>query len=208
MKALLINGSPHARGCTFSALEEVAKELNKCGVDSEILQIGVKPISGCIVCGQCRKNDGHCVIKDDGVNEAIDKIKAADAVVLGSPVYYAGVSGQMKSCLDRVFFAGGGNFAQKLGAAVVSCRRGGSVSTFDTLNHYFTICNMPVVPSQYWNSVHGAMPGEAKQDVEGLQTMRTLGYNMAWLLKCIELGKADGIVPFSESEKQITNFIR
>ncbi len=208
MKALLINGSPHAQGCTFSALEEVAKELHKCGVDSEILQIGVKPISGCMVCGQCRKNDGHCVIKDDGVNEAIDKIKAADAVVLGSPVYYAGVSGQMKSFLDRVFFAGGGNFAQKLGAAVVSCRRGGAVSTFDTLNHYFTICNMPIVSSQYWNQVHGNQAEEAAQDLEGMQTMRTLAQNMAWLLKCIQAGDQNGVSrPVYEAKVQ-TNFIR
>lgn len=206
MKVLLINGSPHKEGCTYTALKEVANTLERNEIETEIMYLGVKPIAGCIACGNCQKN-GKCFV-DDKVNELIEMLPAIDGIVLGSPVYYAGASGQLTAFLDRAFFAGGGKFDGKLGAAVVSCRRGGASATFDQLNKYFTMNSMPVVSSQYWNQVHGFTPDDVKQDLEGLQTMRTLGNNMAWLLKCIELGKQNDIkMPMSE-EKILTNFIR
>lgn len=208
MKVLLINGSPNAHGCTFTALMEITKELDKNGIDHELVQIGKKAIRGCTACFTCAKTGtGHCVFDDDLVNGVIDKIREADALIVGSPVYYAGISGQVKSLLDRVFFAGSG-FQNKLGASVVSCRRGGASAAFDQLNHYFTISCMHLVSSQYWNQVHGSNEAEVVQDLEGLQTMRTLGKNMAWLLKCIELGNEHHI-PKPEYEKWVpTNFIR
>lgn len=206
MKTLLINGSPNAGGCTFTALSEVAKELGKQGVETEIFHIGKDPIIGCQACRACKRT-GWCIYKKDSVNTAIEKIKEADALIIGSPVYYSGVAGQMKSFLDRVFFAGSG-YANKLGAAVVSCRRGGSSSTFDQLNHYFTISKMHVVGSQYWNQVHGFTPEDVMQDLEGLQTMRTLAVNMAWLLKCIEAGREKGIEQPVYEHPVVTSFIR
>ena len=207
MKVLLINGSPHAGGCTFTALSEVASELEKQGVETQIFQLGTQPIAGCIACGACRKNGGRC-FRNDIVNEAREIAAGCDGFVLGSPVYYASVSGQMSSFLDRLFFAGNDIFANKPGAAVVSCRRGGAATAFDELNKYFTISNMPIVSSIYWNQVHGGNAEEVKQDLEGLQTMRQLGRNMAWMLKCIEAGKVAG-VPMPEVEPRIwTNFIR
>jgi multimeric flavodoxin WrbA len=191
MKVLLINGSPHKEGCTYTALKEVADTLEKNGIESEIYHIGVKPISGCIACMKCRET-GKCVFAD-GVNEIGARIDEFDGIILGSPVYYAGPSGQICSFCDRFFFSNMGRFAGKLAAAVVSCRRGGATASFDRLNKYFTINNMQVVGSQYWNMVHGFTPDDVKKDKEGLQTMRTLGQNMAWLLKCIELGKKNGI---------------
>ncbi len=206
MKVLLLNGSPHPHGCTFTALSEVAGALEKNGIETEIFQIGNQPVSGCIACGKCR-DTGKCVISD-GVNEFVEKAKSADGFVFGSPVYYASASGQISSFLDRAFYGKSAIFEGKPGAAVVSCRRAGSTASLDQLNKYFTISGMPVVSSRYWNMVHGNTPEEVVQDKEGMQIMRTLGNNMAWLLKCIELGKAQG-VSFPEKEPaQKTNFIR
>ncbi|KOF56760.1 MULTISPECIES: flavodoxin family protein [Clostridium] len=207
MKVLLINGSPHAKGCTYTALCEVAKELEKENIETEIFQVGNKPIRGCIGCGGCSKTDNKCVFDDDTVNAALEKAKDCDGFIFGSPVHYAAASGALTSFLDRLFYAGD-FWAYKPGAAVVSCRRGGAASAFDQINKYFTIANMPVVSSQYWNMIHGNNPEEVKQDLEGMQTMRTLGKNMAWLLKSIEAGKKAGIkLPEKETTVR-TNFIR
>ena len=208
MKVLLINGSPNAQGCTYTALCEVAKELEKQNIETEIFHVGKKPIRGCMACGGCSKNDSHkCAFNDDTVNIALEKAKSADGFIFGSPVHYASASGQITSFLDRFFYAGDG-FQYKPGAAIVSCRRGGSTAAFEQLNKYFTISCMPVVSSQYWNMVHGTTPEEVKQDLEGMQTMRTLGKNMAWLLKCMQAGKEAGIA-LPEREPMIaTNFIR
>ena len=206
MKVLLINGSPHKDGCTFTALNEVAKTLEKNGIETEILYLGVKPIAGCIACGKCSQL-GKCFI-DDKVNEILARCDEFDGVVIGSPVYYAGPSGQIRAFLDRLFYAGGRRFAGKPGAAVVSCRRGGATAAFDQLNKYFTISSMPIVSSQYWNQVHGAYAEQVFQDEEGLQTMRTLGNNMAWLLKCIQLGKENGITLPEREPPVWTNFVR
>lgn len=206
MKVLLINGSPHKEGCTFTALSEIAKTLNKHNIETEIFHIGAKPIAGCIACGKCKEN-GKCIY-EDGVNEIGSRIDTFDAIVLGSPVYYAGPSGQLCSFCDRLFFSNSGKMAGKLAAAVVSCRRGGATASFDRLNKYFTITNMQVVGSQYWNMVHGFTPEDVRKDLEGLQTMRTLGENMAWLLKCIELGKQNGINRPTYEPITFTNFIK
>ena len=206
MKVILVNGSPRVKGCTYTALCEVAGALEKNGIETEIFQVGAKPIAGCIGCNVCLKN-GRCFV-DDPVNEFVEKAKTADGFVFGSPVHYAAASGAITSFLDRAFYGKGNVFAGKPGAAVVSCRRGGAASAFDQLNKYFTINSMPVVSSQYWNQVHGNTPDEVRQDAEGLQTMRTLGSNMAWLLKCIQAGAAAGIT-FPEREPAMkTNFIR
>jgi multimeric flavodoxin WrbA len=207
MNVLLINGSPHKNGCTFTALSEIAGELEKQGIESRIFHIGTKAIRGCIACGQCEET-GLCAYSGDPVNECIGLVKEAGGIIVGSPVYYASPNGALLALLDRVFFAGSDAFAYKPAAAIVSCRRGGAASAFDALNKYFTISNMPVVPSQYWNGVHGQTPEEVRQDAEGLQIMRTLGRNMAWLLKCIEAAK--GTVPYPEKEpaQLWTNFIR
>lgn len=206
MKVLLINGSPHKEGCTFTALNEVAKTLEKNGIETEILYLGVKPIAGCIACGKCSQL-GKCFI-DDKVNEILARCDEFDGVVIGSPVYYVGPSGQIRAFLDRLFYAGGRRFAGKPGAAVVSCRRGGATAAFDQLNKYFTISSMPIVSSQYWNQVHGAYAEQVLQDEEGMQTMRTLGNNMAWLLKCIQLGKENGITLPKREPPVWTNFVR
>lgn len=203
MKVLLVNGSPHREGCTFTALSEVASALNSNDVETEIYHIGTRPVRDCIACGRCRELK-RCVFEDDCANELAQKILAADGVVFGSPVYYAGPTGALCALLDRVFYQGG-DYRGKLGAAVVSCRRGGASAAFDRLNKYFTINQMPVVASQYWNSVHGNTPDEVRQDLEGLQIMRTLGNNMAWLLK--NMNEADVKLPESEKH-QYTNFIR
>ena len=206
MKVILVNGSPREKGCTYTALCEVAGALEKNGIETEIFQVGAKPIAGCIGCNVCLKN-GRCFV-DDPVNEFVEKAKMADGFVFGSPVHYAAASGAITSFLDRAFYGKGNVFAGKPGAAVVSCRRGGAASAFDQLNKYFTINSMPVVSSQYWNQVHGNTPDEVRQDAEGLQTMLTLGSNMAWLLKCIQAGAAAGIT-FPEREPAMkTNFIR
>jgi multimeric flavodoxin WrbA len=206
MNVLLINGSPNKKGCTFTALCKVAKELKKQDIGTEIFHVGNKPIRGCTACGKCSET-GRCIF-DDAVNVAIGKADEADGFVFGSPVHYAGASGFITSFLDRCFFAGGDVFAYKPGAAIVSCRRGGATAAFDQLNKYFTINNMPVVSSQYWNMVHGNTPDEVLQDLEGLQIMRTLGQNMAWLLKSIAAGRKAGIVRPEPEEHIWTNFIR
>lgn len=206
MKVLLINGSAHQKGCTYTALKEVAGILEQEGIETEFLWIGAKPVAGCIGCGSCRRT-GRCFV-DDQVNQVVERLEELDGFVIGSPVYYAGPSGQLTAFLDRLFYAGGGRFRGKLGAAVVSCRRGGAATAFDRLNKYFTINSMPVVFSQYWNQVHGNTPEEVRRDLEGLQIMRTLGRNMAWLLKCIDLGRANGIQLPPQEERVATNFIR
>ena len=187
MKVLLVNGSPKAKGCTYTALQEAAAALEKQGIETEIFQVGNQPVAGCIGCGACRK-EGECFRKDV-VNEFVKKAGEADGFIFGSPIHYASASGALTSFMDRAFFSGGSKMAGKPAAAVVSCRRGGATAGFDQINKYFTINHMPVVSSQYWNMVHGNTPEEVKQDEEGLQTMRTLGNNMAWLIKCIEAGK-------------------
>lgn len=206
MKVLLVNGSPHANGCTYTALCEVAGALEKEGIETEIFQVGTKPISGCLACGACMKT-GRCVINDT-VNEFLAKVETADGFVFGSPVHFASASGALTSFMDRVFYGRGNLFAYKPAAAVMSCRRGGATATFEQINKYFTISNMPVVGSQYWNMVHGNNPDEVKQDLEGLQTMRTLGRNMAWLLKSIQAGRDAGVEVPQREAKVATNFIR
>lgn len=206
MKVLMINGSPHEHGTTRRALDEVAITLNKNGIDTEIITIGNREISGCMVCGACAKT-GMCIEKSGIVNEIIYKLQQADGLVVGSPVYYASLNGTLKSLLDRVFF-GKTCFQHKPACAVAVARRAGTTSTVDAINKYFTINNMPVVSSQYWNMVFGSNGEQAEEDVEGLQTMRILGENMAWLLKCIEAGKQAGINPPVLEKKVKTNFIR
>ncbi len=208
MKVLLINGSPKVKGCTYTALCEVAKELEKENIQTEIFHVGNKPIRGCMACGGCSKDgSSKCAFDDDTVNIALEKVKEVDGFIFGSPVHYAGASGQITSFLDRFFYAGD-DFQYKPGAAIVSCRRGGSTAAFEQLNKYFTISKMPIVSSQYWNMVHGNTPEEVKQDLEGMQTMRTLGKNMAWLLQCIDAGKKSGVSLPEEEQRAITNFIR
>ena len=205
MKVLLVNGSHHEKGCTYTALAEVAKALNENGVETEIYWVGQNPPSGCKGCWACKKLR-KCVI-DDGLNEFVEKAASFDGYVFGSPVYYASAAGALVSFMDRLFYSGGKSLAYKPAAAVVSCRRAGASTTFDVINKYFTINNMPIVASNYWNEIHGNTAEQALQDLEGLQTMRVLGKNMAWLLKCIEAGKAAGLEP--EKEKKVwTNFIR
>lgn len=204
MKALLINGSPHKDGCTYTALSEVSKSLNHNKVESEIFHIGAKATQGCIACKKCYEN-GKCAFADDVYNNLYEKIKEADGIVVGSSVYYAGPNGSLCALLDRLFYSASYLLTNKPAAAVVSCRRGGASTTFDRLNKYFTINQMPVVSSQYWNSIHGNNPEEAKQDLEGLQIMRTLGNNMAWMLKTMKNSKEE--LPQREA-KIATNFIR
>ncbi len=205
MKVLLVNGSAHENGCTYTALAEVAKALNANGVETEIFWLGQYAINGCKGCWACKKLK-KCVI-EDGVNEFVEKANEFDGFIFGSPVYYASAAGELVSFMDRVFYSGGRALAYKPAAAVVSCRRAGAATTFDVINKYFTINNMPIVGSNYWNEIHGNKAEEAAQDEEGLQTMRILGNNMAWLLKCIEMGKAAGLEPAKE-KKIFTNFIR
>ena len=206
MKVLLINGSPNERGCTYTALAEAQKVFEKNGIETEIVYLGKKPVAGCVACGICRKA-GYCVY-DDTVNEVIDQLDDIDGLIVGSPVYYAGVSGQITSFLDRLFFAASSKMAGKPAASVVSCRRGGASAAFEIINKYFMMTNMPVVTSQYWNQVHGNTPEEVLQDEEGLQTVRVLAQNMIWLMRSIEAGKAAG-VEYPEYEPKIrTNFIR
>lgn len=206
MKVILVNGSPKEKGCTYTALCEAEKTLNECGVETEILWVGNKPLAGCIACTSCFKT-GKCVF-DDTVNEFAKKAEEADGFIFGSPVHYASAAGAITSFMDRAFYSAGSKMRGKPAAAVVSCRRGGASAAFDQLNKYFTINSMPVVSSQYWNQVHGNTPEEVLKDGEGLQTMRTLAKNMAWLLKCIKLGKQNGLEIPPQEEKIKTNFIR
>ena len=206
MKVLLVNGAPHEKGCTYTALAEVAKALNANGIETEIYQLAGKKIEGCKGCWACKKAK-VCVFDDGTVNDFVAKAAEFDGFVFGSPVYYASASGALISFMDRVFYSGGKALAYKPAASVVSCRRAGASTTFDVINKYFTINNMPIVASNYWNEIHGNTAEEAAQDEEGLQTMRVLGNNMAWLLKCIQAGKDNGIAPVTE-RKVWTNFIR
>lgn len=204
MKVLLINGSPHKNGCTYTALSEVAKALNNNDIDSEIFHIGMKAMQGCIACKKCYETK-KCAFNDDVYNELFEKVKEADGIVIGSPVYYAGPNGSLCALLDRLFYSASYLLTNKPAAAVASCRRGGASATFDRLNKYFTINQMPVVSSQYWNSIHGNSAEEAKQDLEGLQIMRTLGNNMAWMIKTMKNSKEE----FPQRENRIaTSFIR
>lgn len=207
MKVLMINGSPREKGCTYTALSEIAAQLDQLGVESEIIQLGNKPIRDCTACGACANLDCRCVFDDDIVNEIIEKAKGADGFVFGTPVYYAHPSGRVLSVLDRVFYAGSKAFAFKPAAAIASARRAGTTASFDVLNKYFTISQMPIVSSTYWNMVHGSCPEDVLQDEEGLQTMRNIASNMTWLMKCIKAGKTEGIEP-PQNRKVFTNFIR
>lgn len=208
MKVLMLNGSPHEKGCTYTALMEVAGELEKAGIQTEIMHVGGDLVHGCMGCGACSKLGG-CIYSQDKVNEAVEKMKESQGLIVGSPVHYASAGGAVTSFLDRFFYSGGAYAAHKPAAAVASARRAGTTATLDQLNKYFMISQMPVVSSQYWNMVHGGCPEDVKKDEEGLQIMRVLGRNMAWLLQSIEAGKASGIaVPDMEKEKKRTNFIR
>ena len=209
MKVLLINGSPKEKGCTYTALHEIAMELEKENIETEIFHIGNKPIRGCIGCGTCSKTQSErCVFNDDTVNIALEKVEKSDGFIIGSPVHYAAASGAITSFLDRAFYSGKKFFEYKPGAAIVSCRRAGSTAALEQLNKYFTISNMPVISSQYWCMVHGNTPEEVKEDIEGMQTMRILARNMSWILKCIEAGKVSGINIPEKETKINTNFIR
>ena len=206
MKVLLLNGSPHENGTTKRALVEVAKSLNENGVETEILTVGNKRVAGCMACGGCAKT-GKCVFDDELIFEIVKKIEESDGVVIGSPVYYASINGTLKAILDRVFYSKN-SFANKVGASVVVARRAGTTATFDIINKYFAISSMPIVTSNYWNNVHGSNGAQAELDEEGMQTMRILGQNMAWLIKCIKFGKENGInAPILESKIK-TNFIK
>ncbi|MBE6005925.1 MAG: flavodoxin family protein [Sarcina sp.] len=205
MKVLIINGSPRKGGNTSVALEEMVKVFEADGIETEVVQIGNKAVRGCIACGTCAEK-GKCVF-DDVVNELVPKFEAADGLVIASPVYYASANATLIACLDRLFFSTSFDKTMKVGASVVVARRGGCSATFDELNKYFLISNMPVAASQYWNCVHGREPGQAAQDAEGLQTMRVLARNMAFLMKGITLAKEKYGMPETE-EWQATNFIR
>ena len=205
MKVLLINGSSRKDGCTGAALKEVERALKEEGIETEIFFIGNAPISDCIACRKC-KETGECIFHDI-VNEFVEKAKMADGFVFGSPVYFAHPSGRLLTFMDRAFYSGGAAFAFKPGAAILSARRAGTTASFDVINKYFTICSMPVVSSTYWNHVYGAQAEEVLEDKEGLMTMYNIGKNMAWLLKCIEMGRQNGM-DHPENEKVFTNFVR
>ena len=205
MKVLLINGSPRKSGCTNRALEEVAAELEKNNIDSEILWLGASPMQDCIACGKC-KSTGKCIF-DDIVNETSLKLDEADGVVVGSPVYYGGPNGRVCSFLDRLCYSAGSKLDGMAAACVVSCRRGGASAAYDRLNNYFGMTNCIIPASQYWNQVHGNTPEEVEQDEEGLQTMRTLADNMAWIIKSSEAAKEAGLELPVREETRRTNFI-
>jgi len=209
MKVVAFNGSPKKEGNTYQAIKTVAEELEKEGIEVEIVQVGNKAVRGCLACNSCATNKNEkCVIDQDEVNEWIQKMKDADGIILGSPVHYSGIAGTMKSFLDRVFYVSGkGLLRHKVGAAVVAVRRSGGVTTFDQLNHYINYSEMLIPTSNYWNVIHGTAPGDAIKDEEGKQIMRMLGKNMAWLMKLVENGR--GTVKEPERENKIfTNFIR
>jgi len=208
MKVLLFNGSANQKGCTYTALKEVAKVLEEENVECEIVQLGSQPIRDCTGCGKCMELDNECIFKDDMINDLIKKAENADGFVFGTPVYYAHPSGRILSVMDRMFYAGGDVFRHKPAAAISSARRAGTTASIDVLNKYFTISEMPVVSSSYWNMVHGFTPEDVYKDLEGLQTMRNIGRNMAWLLKCINLGKENGVCIPKTERSFVTNFIR
>ncbi len=205
MKVLLLNGSPHTEGNTWLALHEMEKEFEKNGIGTELIQVGNRPVRGCMACGGCYRS-GKCVFTDV-VNEIAPKFEEADGLVVGSPVYYGSANATLIACLDRLFYSTSFDKTMKVGAGIAVARRGGLSATFDELNKYFTISGMPVASSQYWNSVHGRTPGEAAQDGEGMQTMRTLARNMAFLIKSIALGKEKYGLPEKE-ERISTHFVR
>ena len=205
MQIALLNGSPNKNGCTFTALSACAGAIEELGGETEIIQLGTKPVRGCIDCGRCgEKKDRKCVFDDDVCNEISDRLFAADGIIIGSPVYYASANGTLCAVLDRIFYSSYGAFAGKPAAAVVSCRRGGASAAFDRLNKYFTINQMPVVSSTYWNSVHGSCAEDVKKDLEGLQVMRALGRNMVYLIESI---KRAGLTPPEQERKVFTNFM-
>lgn len=210
MRVLLVNGSPHPHGCTYTALDEVARTLNTEGIETEIYQVGTKPLAGCLGCGHCR-TAGRCVF-DDKVNAFVDLAQDADGFVFGSPVHYASASGAMTSFMDRAFYsnmnAGRTGFYLKPAACVISARRAGTTAAFDQLNKYLTISEMMVVGSRYWNMVHGNTPDEVRQDLEGMYTMRTLARNMAWFLRCKAAGAQAGVALPERETRVSTNFIR
>ncbi len=206
MNVLLINGSPRADGCTFTALSEISKKLNENGIQTEILQVGNVPVQDCIACGKC-KATGKCVF-DDVVNVIIEKSKTADGFVFGTPVYYAHPTGRILSVLDRAFYAGGANFVHKPAAVIASARRAGTTVSLDTLSKYLGIKQMPIVSSSYWNMVHGSTPEQIYRDSEGMQTMRNIAANMAWILKCIDVGAKAGIAAPQNQVSERTNFIK
>ena len=207
MKVILVNGGPHIDGCTNVALKEIEKELNKAGIKTEIMWLGLETISGCMACNKCLQKSNRCVI-DDKVNVFLDKAEKADGFIFGSPVHFAAVSGALTSFLDRVFYGRGKMFAGKVCASVVSCRRGGATAAFDQLNKYALMSNMYIVGSTYWNQIHGTNKEEAEKDLEGLQTMRELAKNMSYILRCIEFSKENGIEREEFEPKVKTNFIR
>lgn len=211
MKVIAFNGSPHPKGNTYQAIKIVTDELEKEGIETEIVTVGNKKISGCLACNNCIKTkDEKCVIRDDDVNDWIQKMKEADGIILASPVHYASMAGNMKSFLDRAFYVAGANknlFRYKVGASVVAVRRSGGLPTFNELNNFLNYSEMMIPTSNYWNVIHGTKPGEVLQDEEGIQIMRILGKNMAYLLKLIENGK--GVIEAPEMEKKIyTSFVR
>ena len=209
MKVLLVNGSPNEKGCTYTGLLEIAETLLKEGIGTEIFQIGQKPISGCLACYDCRETkSGRCVISDR-VNECLEAAKEVDGFIFGTPVHFAAAGGAMTSFMDRLFFSAGNDiFYLKPAAAIVSARRGGTTSAFDQLNKYFTIREMPVISSTYWNMIHGRKPEDVKQDQEGLQTLRTLARNMAWFLRCKAAGAQAGVALPQRERPLRTDFIR
>ncbi|KAB1650815.1 flavodoxin family protein [Adlercreutzia muris] len=209
MKVLLINGSPRMQGNTNRALEEVAAALEAEGVQTELVWIGNKEIRGCIACGICgKKGDNRCVFDSDPCNGLIQKAAAADGLIVGSPVYYAGAAGTLVGLLDRMFYAGGSLLRFKPAAGIAVARRAGTIEAADQINKYFQINNMPVVPSSYWNIAFGRVPGDVEGDGEGLHTMRTLGRNMAWMLRCIEAGREAGVTPPEIEPKTWTHYVR
>ena len=206
MKVLLVNGSPHKNGSTYTALCEVEKALNGEGIETSIVWLGTEAISGCLACGYCSRN-GKC-IKNDIVNEFAQRAKNADGFVFGTPVHYAGASGAIVSFLDRLFYSASGSLRHKPAAVITAARRGGTTAAYDQLIKYPAIAEMPIISSNYWNMVHGAVASDVQEDKEGMQTMRILGKNMAYFIKCIDAGKKAGIELPEREKKEITNFIR
>ena len=206
MKVLLVNGSPHEKGCTYTALKEIANTLENNDIETDFLWLGIEPLAGCIGCNACLKT-GKC-FRNDIVNDFLNKVPDIDGFVFGSPVHFASSSGALTSFMDRAFYGRRKLFENKPACCICSCRRGGASATFDQINKYFSMNNMPIVTSQYWNQVHGTTPDEVKRDLEGMQTMRVLGRNMAWLLKCIDLGKKNNINRPDLEDRETTNFIR
>ncbi len=204
-KVLLINGSPHPQGCTFVALDEVRKTLEQEGIETKLLHVGHRAVRGCVACGFCNAN-GRCVFDDDPVNEAARLFEEADGLIVGSPVYYGSPNGTMLAFLDRLFYSTSFSKHMKIGAGVVSCRRGGNTASFDVLNKYFTISGMPLASSTYWNQIHGCTPEQARKDLEGLRTMRNLGRNMAFLIRAVAAQKEKEGLPLEE-HKEFTSFM-